>query len=400
MTEDAYFKKVVDLRIAGATLRFRVAQDLFSSHGVDEGTRLLLRSLTAGDAPAFRSVLDLGCGYGPIGLTLKKLDERRAVHLVDRDALALEYTRQNAALNDAGDVSVYGSLGYDSVTERGFDLVASNVPGKAGEPVIAHLLRAAGGYVSSTGIVAVVVIAPIAAMAAQTLRDTPGIELLYERAASGHTVFHYRFAEGGPEERRRSFDAGVYERGSREISVSGPPYRIQTAHGLEYSEAQRPATLLLIEAMRELAAGGAASVTIVNPGDGEAAVVAAKLFEPERMIVSDRDLLALEYTRANLAGNGYAGSVDIRHEVALASAGDGDAGIVAGVLREDEGVRPLELLVARAAQHLAPGGALLLAGTSTACTRIAKHVQSNRLLRVVERPRKRGWSLLSLRRGD
>jgi hypothetical protein len=89
VTEDAYFKKIVELHIAGTALRFRVAQDLFSSHEVDEGTRLLLRSLTGSDAPAFRRVLDLGCGYGPVGLTLKKLDERRTVHLVDRDALAV-----------------------------------------------------------------------------------------------------------------------------------------------------------------------------------------------------------------------------------------------------------------------------------------------------------------------
>jgi len=398
VTEDAYYKKVVELRIAGTTLRFRVAQDLFSSHEVDEGTRLLLRSLTGSNAPEFRTVLDLGCGYGAVGLTLKKLDERRSVHLVDRDALAVEYTRQNAALNAAGDVAVYGSLGYDGVTERGFDLVASNVPAKAGEPVIVHLLRAAGGYLSTTGIAAVVVIAPIAAMVAETLRAAPGIELLYERAARGHTVFHYRFADGRPEERRRSFDTGVYDRESRESNVGGLTYRIQSAYGLEYAETQRPATLLLIEAMRELVAGGAASVTIVNPGEGEAAVCAAKLFGPERMIVSDRDLLALECARANLAANGYARALDLRHEVALASAGDGAADLVAGVLREDEGVRPLELLVARAAQHLAPEGVLLLAGSSTACTRIAKHVQPMRTLRVVERRRKRGWSLLSLRR--
>ena len=63
--QDVYFKKEVELEFEGNSLRFRVAQDLFSSFDVDVGTRQLLRSLAQVDRADFGKVLDLGCGYGP-----------------------------------------------------------------------------------------------------------------------------------------------------------------------------------------------------------------------------------------------------------------------------------------------------------------------------------------------
>ena len=67
---DPYYKKEVTLRIGGRGLVFRVSQTLFSSFGIDAGTELLLRTLHR-EGGKFRKVLDLGCGYGPIGIALK-----------------------------------------------------------------------------------------------------------------------------------------------------------------------------------------------------------------------------------------------------------------------------------------------------------------------------------------
>src|SRR5215211_6675384 len=97
---DVYYKKTIPFNFSKQRLRFRVSQDLFSSHDVDVGSRFLLRTLlTAKDVGQPTSILDLGCGYGPIGLTLKGFHPDAVVHLTDRDALAVEYTRQNAVLN-------------------------------------------------------------------------------------------------------------------------------------------------------------------------------------------------------------------------------------------------------------------------------------------------------------
>ena len=146
-----YFKKLLTFRFWKQEMQFRVSQDLFSSLQVDVGTQFLLRAIQDLDPGQFSKILDLGCGYGPIGATLKKLNGMASVHMVDRDALAVEYSRQNADLNCLSGVSVYGSLGYDDVRCKDFDLIASNIPAKAGHEVISHLLRDAVYYLRPGG---------------------------------------------------------------------------------------------------------------------------------------------------------------------------------------------------------------------------------------------------------
>src|SRR5207302_10749992 len=104
-------------------------------------------------------VLDLGCGYGPIGLALKMLNPARSLDMVDRDALALDFSRRNAARNGLSDVEVYASLGWSQVRRSDHDLVVSNLPAKAGERAIQHFLLDARDHLKPGGTVAVVVIA-------------------------------------------------------------------------------------------------------------------------------------------------------------------------------------------------------------------------------------------------
>ncbi len=129
MDEDIYFHKTVDFHAGKINLRFRTSQALFSSHNVDIGTRFLLRSIIESDYKPGR-ILDMGCGYGPLGLTLKKLYPDSHVEMVDRDALAIAYSRQNAELNGLAGVEICGSLGYDDVQRTDFDLITCKYTGK------------------------------------------------------------------------------------------------------------------------------------------------------------------------------------------------------------------------------------------------------------------------------
>jgi len=192
-----HFKKTVTLDVGGRRLELRVAQDLFSSHEVDVGTRLLLRTLAGPEHGARRLVLDLGCGYGPLGLALRAAAADRVVHLVDRDALAVAYSRENAAANRLDGVEAYASLGYADVRAAGFDLVVSNIPAKAGPPVIERLLLGGAGLLAPGGLVAVVVIAPLRASVTAVLEGAPGVEVVFRRATASYAVFHYRFRGPG-----------------------------------------------------------------------------------------------------------------------------------------------------------------------------------------------------------
>ncbi|MEJ7654646.1 MAG: methyltransferase [Chloroflexia bacterium] len=171
MNQDPYFKKVIPFVHGDVSLTFRVSQDLFSSYDVDVGTRFLLRTLATEGVSGGRAILDLGCGYGPIGLTLGKVNKDAEVHMVDRDALAVECARQNAELNELPDAQVYGSLGYYDVRKSDFDLIVSNIPAKAGEPVVTHLLRGAAPSLAPGGLVAVVVVTRLEAFVEHPRRD-------------------------------------------------------------------------------------------------------------------------------------------------------------------------------------------------------------------------------------
>ena len=60
-------------------------------------------------------VLDLGCGYGPLGLAAAKLCPQGSVHLVDKDFVAVDYANRNIALNDIPNATAYLSNGFDQV---------------------------------------------------------------------------------------------------------------------------------------------------------------------------------------------------------------------------------------------------------------------------------------------
>ncbi len=116
--------------LCGQHLTFRTTWGLFSPKGIDEGTRLLLDHLEIEETD---DTLDLGCGYGPLGLTMARLAPRGTSVLVDKDFVAVEYSRKNAELNGIDNVEIFLSNGFDQVGERRFDLIVSNLPAKSGK---------------------------------------------------------------------------------------------------------------------------------------------------------------------------------------------------------------------------------------------------------------------------
>jgi 16S rRNA G1207 methylase RsmC len=130
---DIYFKKRIDYTCQGYSFAFDVAHTLFSSFKVDEGTDLLLRTIPV-EAP--RSILDMGCGVGVIGIVLARMFPEARVLMFDRDLLAVRYARHNAALNGVDNVTVFGSVGMEQVPDHPFDMIVSNIPAKIGDEAI------------------------------------------------------------------------------------------------------------------------------------------------------------------------------------------------------------------------------------------------------------------------
>lgn len=112
------------------TLQFHTTWGLFSPKGVDEGSRLLLDCV---EVNTDDDTLDLGCGYGPLGLTLAKLAPAGTSVLVDKDFVAVEYSKRNAQLNGISNTDIFLSNGFDQIGDRNFDLIVSNLPAKTGK---------------------------------------------------------------------------------------------------------------------------------------------------------------------------------------------------------------------------------------------------------------------------
>jgi 16S rRNA (guanine1207-N2)-methyltransferase len=132
---DVYFKKRIEYSCRGQSFAFDVAHTLFSSHQIDEGTDLFLRTI---DVLAPRGIIDIGCGCGVIGIVLARLFPEAQVVALDRDLLAVRYTRHNAALNRAPNVTAIGSVGLESAPAEPVDLIVANIPAKIGDDAIEY----------------------------------------------------------------------------------------------------------------------------------------------------------------------------------------------------------------------------------------------------------------------
>jgi 16S rRNA (guanine1207-N2)-methyltransferase len=114
----------------GQRLTYHTTWGLFSPKNLDEGSRLLLDHMEIREDD---DTLDLGCGYGPLGLTMARLAPKGSSLLVDKDFVAVEYSRKNAEINGIGNAEVILSNGFSAVGERQFDLIVSNLPAKTGK---------------------------------------------------------------------------------------------------------------------------------------------------------------------------------------------------------------------------------------------------------------------------
>ena len=131
----------------GKTLRFTTDAGVFSRGELDAGTRLLLDALPD---VLEGSVLDLGCGWGPIGISVKAAWPETDVTLADVNLRALSWAEKNAARNGVR-VSCLESDGFSALEGRTFDAVITNPPIRAGKHVIYRLVREAFDHLSPGG---------------------------------------------------------------------------------------------------------------------------------------------------------------------------------------------------------------------------------------------------------
>jgi 16S rRNA (guanine1207-N2)-methyltransferase len=146
--EAAGKRRVVTATLRGREFRFLTAGGVFSRGRVDAGTRLLIEALQVSPTDRF---LDLGCGYGVVGVVAAHLAPKGRVVLVDVNPRAVALARDNLELNGVRTAEARAGDGFAAAGEDLFDVIAFNPPIRAGRGVVHRLIVEASKHLSSSG---------------------------------------------------------------------------------------------------------------------------------------------------------------------------------------------------------------------------------------------------------
>ncbi len=116
---------VINVNIKDIDLTFNTSNEVFSPQNIDKGT---LAMLSVAEINSEDKVLDLGCGYGVVGILSAKIVGATNVVMTDIDDNAIRLTRENILLNNVEGARLYQSDGFKNVDEKNFTLIFSNPP--------------------------------------------------------------------------------------------------------------------------------------------------------------------------------------------------------------------------------------------------------------------------------
>lgn len=178
--------------LRGETLSFRSTWGLFSPREVDSGTRLLLDLMEVNPRD---DCLDLGCGYGVIGVTLARLAPEGRTLLVDKDLVAVDYARTNLELNAIGNAEVLASNGLDAIpADRRFDVIATNLPAKVGNELTTLFVADAWARLRPGGRLYLVTLSGMRKFVRRVIEEQCGT---YEKVKQGRVHTVHRAVRGG-----------------------------------------------------------------------------------------------------------------------------------------------------------------------------------------------------------
>jgi 16S rRNA (guanine1207-N2)-methyltransferase len=131
---------MVHTRLRGEPFKFLTASSVFSKKQVDLGTRLLIETMVL---PEIGTVLDVGCGYGAVGIAAATSNPRLSVVMTDVNMRAVQLARKNIKINKVHNAEArYGYL-YEPVKDLTFNCVLSNPPVSAGMETVKAIINQA-----------------------------------------------------------------------------------------------------------------------------------------------------------------------------------------------------------------------------------------------------------------
>ncbi len=293
---DPWLKATYPYDAFGKRLKLQVPHDVFSTQRIDEGTVLLLAHL-AETEPAY--VLDMGCGYGALGLPIAAKFPAARVEMVDRDLLAVEWAGRNAKENGLSNAEAFGSLGFRDVKGSVYDWILCNVPARIGRPFIENLIQEGRSRLTSKGDLRLVVIHDLAPILIE-LKEHHGWPLKEVARGARHTVFSLGAAKSQVQQ------TDLYLRDT--VEVDG--MRLDRPFDLGGDDPKRLTKGLpvLFDALpRQAPKVPFRSILTFRCGYGPMPLVARRRWPETKVVAVDRDLLGTAFVRRNAEKLGLGG---------------------------------------------------------------------------------------------
>lgn len=147
---------IVDYKIDEIDLKFTTDAGVFSKMRIDYGSGVLIKAMKQMAFPK-SNILDVGTGYGPIGLFAAKFWPDQQVEMVDVNERGLDLAKRNAKTNQITNVDIHSSDIYSDIHGQNFGLIVTNPPIRAGKKVVSSIIANADNYLTIGGILLVVI---------------------------------------------------------------------------------------------------------------------------------------------------------------------------------------------------------------------------------------------------
>lgn len=390
--------KSVTLRFDRGEVLLGLSHALFSSYDVDVGSRLLLSTLPHQiDLDNVNDALDVGCGVGTLGLAIARRCPHARLRLSDRSAAGVWVAQENARRNTLTNCEFDTALGAHGVPDGSIDLSLSNLPAKAGGPVLAALIADLARTLRPNGTAAIVVVAPIA-QAARAWIGECGAMISHREVGANHVVYHFRPGKQ-PRDHPEAVDSArqthlhPYLRGRSVFDGPRLRYTIDGVYGLPNFDQLDHRTTLAFELLRGITPAG--RILVLSDDIGHLAIGTAQQASARAEIVHvTGDALSAAAYAHNLPAVASSITPTIAH--AAASQPQVDWIVLAGA---PEPKTPWNQMVCELVEHaLAPGGRMLVSTTSTAAARLISLL--GRRVSTVDSRKRHGQRVLLLRRRD
>jgi 16S rRNA (guanine1207-N2)-methyltransferase len=351
--KDPWYKTSFQYSALGANLKLAVPHDVFSTQRIDEGTLLLLEHLPKNEPP---TILDMGCGYGALGLPIAAHYPKTKIDMVDRDLLAAKWSHENALANQLSNVNAFGSLGFRDIHQT-YDWILCNVPARIGNPFIENLIEQGRALLNEGGELRVVVIRDLGPVLLE-MKEKNHWPLIEVAKGPRHTIFSIAAQKGvvAPIE-----PDTLYLRDQVNVAdlTLDRPFDI----GGDDQKRLKAGLPVLIDTLpRQDPEKKLQKILCFRCGYGSLPLVSLKRWPHARVIAVDRDLLGTTFTRLNAKKLGVEDRLEVRenaHFPDAISAGE-KFNLILGELSPsaDQWVAMSEMLAIE--QALAPGADALI----------------------------------------